>query len=275
MPRSVPGLLLSVALSLLPLPVLSDTLEVIELRHRNAEDIIPLIKPLLQGQGVVTGRGNQLIIRADPEQLRQLQALIPALDVPVKQLLISVRQQQQGQDTRRAAALSGTVDLGHEGSLSIGGGVPGSGVRIGLADGQTQRDARQTQQIRVLDGGEAYIQVGEDIPLQERYVIRDGRRIREYGHTEFQSLGTGFYVQPHLQADQVTLEISPQQRQMTGDGRIATQSLTTTVSGRLGEWLPVVYSDIRNSAQDSGLLRHGHETTRAESQIFLKVDVAP
>jgi hypothetical protein len=274
--RRSPVKLLSGIVLVLVLPqAAADSLEVIELRHRNAEDLIPLLSPLLEGQGVVTGRGHQLIVRVGHEQLEQLQAVLLELDVPQTQLVISVRRQNQGEATWSSAELSGAIDLGREGRLSIDHGFPGEGARIGIAGGNTRRDEHLMQQIQVVDGGEAYIEVGEVVPLQERYIVRDGRRVREYTSTDYQPLTTGFYVSPRLQGERVTLEISPHQRRATGTGRIITQSLATTVSGRLGEWLPVAVSDTQDTARDHALPRRDRETVRDERRILLKVETVP
>lgn len=265
--------LFSILLSLVVIDAIADTLEVIELRHRTAESLIPVVRPLLDEQSVVTGRGNQLIVRTDPAQLQQLRNLLRDLDTPLKQLLISVRQQGQTEDSRSAAGISGSIELGREGRLTIGNGFPGEGAQIGIADGNNRRSDRVSQQVRVIDGGEAYIRIGEERPIQERYVVRDGRRLREYTSTQYQPLTTGFYVRPRLQGDQVTLEVYPQQQRALNDRRFATQDLATTVSGRLGEWLPIGISNIQSTTQNSGLLNREQNTVSDEHQIMLKVEL--
>ncbi|MEZ5584514.1 MAG: secretin N-terminal domain-containing protein [Candidatus Competibacteraceae bacterium] len=153
----------------------ADRLEIIELRHRNAEDMIPILRPLMQGQGVVTGRGSQLILRTTPQQLEQIQALINELDTPQRRLLISVRQSGQTEREHSAGEWAGAVDSGNNGRLEIGRGVPGEGVRLGIDSGNRRRNERINQQVQVLDGGEAFIEVGAEKPRRKVTAFTTGR----------------------------------------------------------------------------------------------------
>ncbi|NJN46308.1 MAG: hypothetical protein HC808_07340 [Candidatus Competibacteraceae bacterium] len=168
------------------LPAWADSLEIIDLRHRSAEDMIPMLRPLLQGQGVITGRGSQLILRTTSQQFKQIQALVNELDTPQRSLLISVRQLGEAERDHSTGEWSGAVDLGRHGRVEIGRGVPDERLQLGLNNGKRRRDERIAQQVRVLDGGEAYIQVGTQVPRRERYTVRDGIGQREYSTTYYQ-----------------------------------------------------------------------------------------
>ena len=50
------------------------TLEVIALKHRPADSLVPLIRPLLPEGGSVNANGNQLIIHSNDKNLAQLNA---------------------------------------------------------------------------------------------------------------------------------------------------------------------------------------------------------
>jgi type II secretory pathway component GspD/PulD (secretin) len=55
-------------------------LEVISLRHRTADQIIPVLRPLLEPGGVLSGQYSSLIIRTSPENLAQIRAALDAID---------------------------------------------------------------------------------------------------------------------------------------------------------------------------------------------------
>lgn len=59
------------------------------------------------------------------------------------------------------------------------------------------------------------------------------------GGVEYKDAMTGFYVLPRIRGDNVVLEISAFKNSQSnaGAGNIDTQSATTTVTGRVGEWL--------------------------------------
>ncbi|MGI9247548.1 MAG: hypothetical protein ACR2QI_00950, partial [Woeseiaceae bacterium] len=59
------------------------------------------------------------------------------------------------------------------------------------------------------------------------------------GSIEYKDAVTGFYVLPRIRGDNVILEVSPfksSQSNTRGDN-IDTQSASTTITGRVGEWL--------------------------------------
>src|SRR3990170_8156272 len=67
------------------------SLEVIDLRHVTAEQVLPALRPLLEPGGVLTGQRNQLIVRTSPRNLEELRRALAALDAPARRLVISVR----------------------------------------------------------------------------------------------------------------------------------------------------------------------------------------
>jgi hypothetical protein len=44
-------------------------LEIIPLRYRTVDQVLPALRPLLEPGGTLTGQGNQLIVRASPDNL--------------------------------------------------------------------------------------------------------------------------------------------------------------------------------------------------------------
>ena len=52
-------------------------LEIIEMKARSVEEMIPIIRPLVEPDGTVTGMQNQLIIRTSPERLTYNKLLLP------------------------------------------------------------------------------------------------------------------------------------------------------------------------------------------------------
>ncbi|MGH8708496.1 MAG: secretin N-terminal domain-containing protein, partial [Burkholderiales bacterium] len=67
------------------------SLEVIDLRHTTAEQVLPALRPLLEPGGVLTGQRSQLIVRTSPANLAELRRALEALDAPARRLVISVR----------------------------------------------------------------------------------------------------------------------------------------------------------------------------------------
>ena len=71
--------------------VAQGTLEVVTLRHSTAEQVIPVLRPLLEPGGALSGQFNQLIVRTSAANLAQIRAALDAIDQPQRRLTISVR----------------------------------------------------------------------------------------------------------------------------------------------------------------------------------------
>ena len=62
-------LLLTSQLALADYPI-----EVIELKSRSLEEILPLVRPLIGADGTATGMGNNLVLKAAPGRVREAAA---------------------------------------------------------------------------------------------------------------------------------------------------------------------------------------------------------
>jgi len=57
-------------------------LEIIELKGRHADEIIPIIKPFVSPDGSIAGINNQLIIRTSRENMQEIRSLLQRIDRP-------------------------------------------------------------------------------------------------------------------------------------------------------------------------------------------------
>ena len=204
------------------------TLEVITLRHSTAEQVIPVLRPLLEPGGALSGQYNQLIVRTSPANLAQIRAALDAIDRPQRRLTISVRFDSTQDAARRD--VQGAVRITSEGNSS-------AAVRIG--DASSRQDERVDQRIQVLEGGRATIATGQSRPVRVRQVIQTpgGPVVQET--TEIAGAATGFVVIPRLAGSEVILEIAPQRENFVPgrSGAIQSERIESTVRGRLGEWI--------------------------------------
>ena len=70
----------------------ADEVEVIQLRYRTAEQVIPTLRPLVEPGGAISGMQGTLVIRASRANIAQLKQVLDSLDRTPRRLLISVRQ---------------------------------------------------------------------------------------------------------------------------------------------------------------------------------------
>jgi type II secretory pathway component GspD/PulD (secretin) len=239
------------------------TLEVISLRHRTAEQVIPVLQPLLEPGGALSGQYNQLIVRASPANLAQIRAALDAIDRPARRLSISVRFDSMQDATRRE--VQGAARISSQGNSS-------AAVRIDNAS--SRQDERVDQRIQVLEGGRATIATGQSRPVRTREVIQtpSGPVVRET--TEIAGAATGFQVVPRLAGDEVILDIAPQRENFVPgrSGAIQSERIESSVRGRLGEWIELGGAATAASGAESGPLSHRQRSAVGDRRVWVRVE---
>ncbi len=210
-------------------------LEIIPLRHRTVEQVLPALRPLLEPGATLTGQGTQLIVRASPANVAELRRALEAIDRPARRLQISVRMDDALDRSRQGVDASGRI------------GNRDSRIDIRAEDRRTSTTERVDQRIQVLEGGRAYVFTGQETPFRET--------------------ATGFEAVPRVAGDTVLLDILQRRETLSQQ-----QSLATTVSARLGEWFEIG-SALREAARDDrGITSRRSGATQEARRIWLKVD---
>ena len=86
-----------------------NALEIIALRHRTAEQVLPSLQPLLEPGGTLSGQGTQLFVRTSRANLTELRRALEAIDRPARRLQISVRYDQENDLASRGVDASGRI----------------------------------------------------------------------------------------------------------------------------------------------------------------------
>jgi len=277
-----------VALASIAAHAQSTVLEVIPLHYRMAEEIIPIIQPLLAREGSVSGFQGQLIVRTTPANLAEIKRILANLDTAPRQLVITVRQETGVERSRSSAEASGSVG-GDHGRVTIpgSGGTRGGNVvlrdgddqlRVNVLEGTSSETDRSEQTVRVMEGREAFVRIGQSAPVRERQVQRTvvgGRVVEQVVEgAQYRDVASGFYVLPRVSGDRVTLDVSSQRESLSrrSAGNVKVQSLVTTVSGRLGEWMEIGGVGQDTSGQQAALLGRTSTTSRDNRRVLIKVE---
>ena len=253
-------------------------LEVIPLRHRTVEEIIPILQPMMARDASLTGTRGQLIVRTTPGNLEEVKRILATIDAPARRLQITVAQAVAGDAQRRGAEISGTMRSGDAAVTIPGTGpAPRDGVAARIYDSRTAENVRVMQTVHVLEGRSAYVQTGQSVPLSDRVVTRSvvgGRVVEQYQDSAYyRNLDTGFYVTPRLSGDTVTLDISTQRDvPARRPGAVDVQRVGATVSGRLGEWIEVAAVSEERTGDRSVLLGRSAGAQSENRSVLLKVD---
>jgi type II secretory pathway component GspD/PulD (secretin) len=243
---------------------LAQGLEVISLHHRSAEQLLPQLQPLLEPGATLTGSGDKLFLRASSRNQAEIRKVLEVLDRPLRRLMITVRQGGSAEGQR--AGISGSVVL-----------TPGdSSVRARAGERHYATRDSISQQVQTVEGGRAYINVGREIALPFREVVlTPAGAVVSRGMTWY-DVGTGFEAEPRLAGDNVTIDISPRHDTLGPvPGSANVRRLSTTVSGRLGEWISLGGTRRESAGDSGGTVHYGTRSGREQGEIWLKVEELP
>jgi type II secretory pathway component GspD/PulD (secretin) len=226
-------------------------LEIIPLRHRTVDQVLPALQPLVEPGGALTGQSGQLIVRTSPANLADIKRALEAIDRPLRRLQISVR----FDDALEAAG------QGIEAGGRIGGG--GSRVDVRAQGARSAAADRVDQRLVVLDGGRAFITTGQSRPVMQRQRIQTPAGVVAQDTIVMQDIGTGFDVTPRIAGDRVFIDIGSQRE---------TQRIVSTASGPLGEWFALGAVSEAGSRDNASIGSASASRTSETRRVWVKVE---
>ncbi|MBM5571969.1 MULTISPECIES: hypothetical protein [Deefgea] len=244
----------------------AEVLETIALRHRLADQVLPVLQATFPQARIQAFYGTLIVAAPDAQSMTNIRQLLQQLDMPLQNLIVTVEQRSSNRDAQSGIEAQGRVILRN-------GDVDASG-RITLQDQQSQVQRSSVQTLRLLDGAEGFIQLGQQrfIP-QLSFIYRPDYSISHFGGV-WQSAGTGFYVAPRRIGETgVTLQLMPQQRRFVGARGTEGQSVFSEVQGQLGEWLPIGETRQQQASNDSGLLSRSSGRLEQTYSVWVKVEL--
>jgi hypothetical protein len=264
-------------LALLAAPALrAESLEIIELRFRMAEDMLPILEPLVPQGAALTGTGNTLLVRADAATVQQLRDAVATLDRPPRQLLITVGQVTNAKSGGTSVRGSATIGSG---DVQVGVNRPpqaSTGASATIRSGTASDALRDVASVRALEGRETYIAFGESRPFTSATVSGGGwyPPVVTQG-TEYRDVQSGFYATARINGDRVTLEIASRQNRLTdnrSNSAVTTASAATTVIGRLGDWIPVGGTNETSDSTERGIGTLSTRSDLTQYSAWVKVE---
>ena len=262
-------------------------LEVIDLKYRSAEQIVPMLKPFLAPGGTISSLQNRVILRTTPQNMAELKKVLDAVDTMPKRLVISVRQEAVGTGLTDEAEVSGSIGAGDAhatvpGSRSQQGGTAvirkgDNVVRGRVFSSQSAATDRGVQTVQVLEGNEATIRIGQSVPIRSQNVVQTPQGTQISQSVEYRDADTGFRVRPRVNGDRVTLEISSRHDTLADPNSQSfnVQRVDTVVSGKLGEWIEIGGVDQSRAQNDGGTISRRTGSVSDDRKVFLKVDQLP
>jgi type II secretory pathway component GspD/PulD (secretin) len=271
--------LLAAVASLAGATARAESLEAIPLHHRPAEELVPLLQPLLPPGAALTGTGDVLLVRGDAATVAEVRRALATLDRAPLQLLITVGQTTGSSRKSGDVRASGTLGTG---DVQVGVNRPpadAAGADVIVRSTSTRDDIHSVSTVRALEGREVYVATGESRPVTTTMVGGGpwhGPVVSQT--TDYRDAQTGFYATARVSGNRVTLEIAPTQQQFTEGPRqptVAKQSVQTTVSGALGEWIEMGGVSATHEGVTGGLGTWGTRADLTGFSAWVKVERIP
>lgn len=240
--------------------------EVITLGYNLAESIIPALQPMLRDDERVSAYGNQLIVRAEPERMQEIRALVAELDRQPAQLRISVANSGTTSGSDRGFEINSRFDTG-AGDIVVGDGS--NQTRIIRRETRGQSDG--VRRITASEGYPVLIQSGQSVPLTTTTTDAFGRILQQ---TQYRNVTQGFYATVRLNGNQATITLSANNDRLNRDNNeiIDVQQADTVVTGRVGEWITVGGLDDSARSNDGDIGRRLSTRSSGQNSIRLMVE---
>lgn len=235
-----------------------NALEIIQLRHRTAEQVLPTLQPLLEPGATLSGQSYQLFVRASPATVADIRLALEAIDRPQRRLQVLVRFDDSADAARRGIEASGRISN------------RGSNVEIRAEDSRSSSDERADQRLQVLEGTRAMIFTGRERPVTRRQLIQTPAGPVSQEITVYEDRSSGFEVIPRVAGNTVQVEIAPQR--WSGD---TVSRAASTVSGPLGQWFELGAVAQSAARDERGIASASRSSSSETRRVWIRVDALP
>ena len=242
----------------------------ISLSYASPEQIVIAIRPLLSPGSSVSAYQNQLVLNVTAEELAKTRDLLQRLDVRGRQLLVSLRSESSGSDSRRGVDIDGVVKSGDTVvTTRQGGHYSEERTTVRVTNNRGASTGAGNQAVRATEGMPAYIATGATAPVESYSLGPDGR---PYYHQDYIQAVAGFYATTWVNDGVVRVSIEQSNDALKGQA-ISTQQLQSEVSGALGQWIPIGVVSDAAARQDQGIGSRVQSDRAGTTQLFLKVEL--
>jgi len=252
----------------LALPAFAQVFRTYEVRHRTADELLPLVETAMSGEGRAAAdrRTNTLVLSGSPQAVESALALLSTLDVRTRSVLLRYESRGAQELAARGARVIWSTDAGalRIGNVSWPGG---SRAEIHADEGVTHGSGTLAGTLRILDGQTGRIATGTSVPVTTRRVQPGPAGPTWTESTSYVAADSGFEASPRILGDgRIELALRPFDARVARDGTIAHSSSSTRIvlePGRtvaLGGILRDAQSEQRSALSGAGTSRSGDES---------------
>src|SRR5574343_2067173 len=124
--------------------VAAQQMEIIQLRSKTVDEVLPALLPLVEPGGTLSGMNDQLFLKASARNRDEIKRALAAMDRPVRRLIIRIAQNRQAEDSARGGEVAGQVVLGSTRRSNVGATV---------SDTKSVRGESASQMVQTVEGG--------------------------------------------------------------------------------------------------------------------------
>ena len=243
--------------------------EIIQLQHVQAQEVLPLIQPFLAENASISAEGDSIILETTAANLQQVTILIHQLDIPAKQLHISVSldpdvvlQSLASNQAQSAQPTDKTTDV-------IKPAVASDSSLIYKTEGREVSPGIQV--IKVLQDRWTMIRTGQSIPVINRVRNPDGTMTESISH---QQINQGLRIKPHLTDQQVTLYVQPfyEADNQSGPGTKLYYKQEKVTYAVLSSWFGLETTSGTAIPVSKAWLKQNQNAANPVSLIYLRID---
>lgn len=274
------------ALALAPAVHADNTAQIVELKHRSAQEIIPLIQPLLAPGDALTGTGYKLILRTSDAKRREIEKLLAQIDTAPRMLTISVlhlRAEDAARTLRRleaqASGKDGDIRIATgphlENGASVSVGNDQASVRYGTRRDTVNRTSTDMQTLRVMEGKPAFLRIGQSVPQIRKIYSRSGHSRSSATSVEYTNVTSGFSVVAHVTGDIVHLDITPRLASLHDPATSLAdfQQYSTSITTDLGRWTDIGATLSTHDAVSNTILEGDTDEASDRWTMLIKVNM--
>lgn len=255
----------------------ADTIHHFDLKTRTADEIIPILEPLLRQNESISGKGFLLFIQTSSQRATELKQLIESIDQRGKTLRISVT--------------SDETLVAHENNIQGSVQVNSGDARVIVGQAKRNQDANitingnyatrntennKTQFINLEEGASAFVAKETLRFFPVSTFISNGRGISEIQSSQANVRSDGFYVEARTIDEQyATINIQSFASGNTNNQQFENEQLSanTTLRASIGQWIELGGIGESTATTSSGILSRTRRNEDRFNRIFLKVEV--
>ena len=248
----------------LALPVYADQIRTIELQHRLAAEILPMLEPMVDNYTTINGHDNLLIIKSSSQSFQEIEQLVKQLDSRQQSITVTVLRTQQQLGDQRFANDQLSIDLADPENAS---------VEINRWSTRDSRERDQQYQARGIAGQPIDIRMGQAVAdKQQQLIFYPHGGIAAQQTTQYIQLDNGFQTRVNILGNQqARIEILPLFSKMQRNGDISTTSLLTTVTGPVNQWILIGQIGEQQRQQQNAKTYRSHQNE--QQWLYLKIEL--